>query len=786
MNSPDEKQFFNEEVAKQLPILFFNDILIFPQTVTPIVIEKELLKSVVEVSQQKHQGLFILCYQKEISSKTETNISLPKTGVVSKLLQVILFPNGKQKLLVEGLYKVRIHQIDTLNQIPIAHFEISAEIESESTFVEAAKRHVIDQFRLYAQGQRSFPMEVVNAVESLSDPFRIANFVSSHIFCPSEKKQSVLDAESQLDVLIEVSSLLNSEIELSILEKKIDNQVRDRINRSQKQFYLQEQLKQIKRELGEVEDSDEFGDIQHLRKALKKSKMPKIVRTKVEEELERLKQMPLLSPEASVIRSYLDWLFALPWVTIAKENRSISDAQTILNDDHYGLEKPKERILEYLAVLELVGSIRGPILCFVGPPGVGKTSLGRSIARALNRSFVRVSLGGVRDEAEIRGHRRTYIGSMPGRIIQGMKKAGTKNPVFLLDEIDKMNVDFRGDPASALLEVLDPEQNKGFSDHYLEVEYDLSEVFFITTANTKHAIPEALLDRMEIIPLLGYLSPEKLQIAKQFLVPKQLKEHGLSTANCLITDDILEKVIDEYTRESGVRELERQLATICRKSARQIAENHLKNVELTTSNLEQFLGVPKFVETSFDGQPRIGTAIGLAWTSTGGELLKVQVVNTPGKGKYTLTGQLGDVMKESGFAALSLIKTRYEELHLEWDLFEKRDLHVHVPEGAVPKDGPSAGITLATALYSSLSKKAVRGDFAMTGEVTLEGDVLPIGGLPEKLMSAKRMGIPNVILPKSNLRELSEVPVSVREGLTIFPVSTINEVWKLVIVDFGT
>ena len=575
MSTKREMRENDEEISRILPVMPMRELALFPQTVAPVLINREQTKRAIEQAQQ-HNGQILLLLEPEPGTEETAPNDYPRVGVVARVLQILTLPNGMSKLLVEGLFRAEVEDHFITGDLWQAKFHPFVMHDSDETATEAARRHAIDLFRRYAAAQRNIPDELVNAADSFTDGQRVSDFVGSHILCAPFRKQALLDAPTPLDSLLACATLLVSETELVNLEKEIEGQVRERINKSQRQYFLQEQLRQIKKELGESEDADDFGDVIHYRKLIKKAKMPKEVKAKADEEMERLKQMPMLSPEATVVRGYLDWMVSLPWSVKTADRESIFDAQKILDEDHYGLFKPKERILEYLSVLQLVGKVRGPILCFVGPPGVGKTSLGRSIARALDRKFVRVSLGGVRDEAEIRGHRRTYIGSLPGRIIQGLKKAGSKNPVFLLDEIDKMAVDFRGDPASALLEVLDPEQNRTFTDHYLEVEFDLSEVLFITTANHRSAIPEPLLDRMETIELLGYLPPEKLQIAKQFLVPKQVAEHGLIDNKLSFLDKALMRIVDEYTREAGVRELERSIAmgvpkdgaTHCRKENR--------------------------------------------------------------------------------------------------------------------------------------------------------------------------------------------------------------------------
>lgn len=617
-------------------------------------------------------------------------------------------------------------------------------------------------------------MAVLNSVD---EPGRLADLIASNLRMKPEEAQKILECEDPVERLKLVNEKLAKEVEVATMQAKIQNMAREGMDKAQREFFLREQLKAIKRELGEGADEQE--ELEELRKALKKAGLPTKIMKEAEKQLRRLESMHPDSSEATVIRTYLDWLAELPWKKVSKDRLDIKEAEKILNEDHYDLEKVKERILEYLSVRKLNPQMKGPILCFVGPPGVGKTSLGRSIARALNRKFVRMSLGGMKDEAEIRGHRRTYIGSMPGRIIQGIKEAGTKNPVFMLDEIDKVGTDFRGDPSSALLEVLDPEQNNSFTDHYLNVPYDLSKVMFICTANMLDTIPPALLDRMEVIRIPGYTEQEKVKIAQQYLLPRQINENGLKPEQIQIRASTLLKVIREYTREAGLRNLERELGTICRKVARKIAEGQKGPFRITSQNLHKYLGAPKYLSEEKESNLPPGIALGLAWTPFGGEVLNIEVSVLPGKGKLLLTGQLGEVMKESAQAALSYARSRAKEFGLEPDFIEKNDLHIHVPAGATPKDGPSAGITICAALVSSLSGKSLPGDTAMTGEITLRGRVLPVGGIKEKILAAVTYGLKQVIIPKKNLKDLEEIPKELRKKIKIKSVEHVDELWTL-------
>jgi len=682
------------------------------------------------------------------------------------------------KVLVEGMQRGRIigfEENSDYYEVEVARIEENVQVTPE---LKALMRSIEGQFEQYAKLNQKIPLESITAISNITEPHRFADTIASYMVFQIGEKQDMLDTFSPEDRLNKIITSLKSEMEILKIEKRVHGRVRKQMERSQKEFYLNEQMKAIQKELGK---RDEFkSDLDELVAKIKKAKMPKEVNEKADKELRRLEGMQPMSAEATVVRNYIDWLVDLPWKAGPGSDKvNLKQAQKILDDDHYGLEKVKERIVEHLAVMKLVKNMKGPILCLVGPPGVGKTSLGKSVARATGRKFVRISLGGVRDEAEIRGHRRTYIGAMPGKIVQGMKKAGTLNPVFLLDEVDKMSVDFRGDPSSALLEVLDPEQNNNFNDHFLEVDYDLSKVLFICTANVLHTIPQPLQDRMEVIRLAGYTEEEKLSIATKFLVPKKLKEHGLTTRNLKIGKTILQKIIQEYTREAGVRSLEREIGTLCRKAAMQVVEKGKKtSVDLKPAGLNKYLGVPKFSKDVERKESEVGVATGLAWTEFGGELLNIEVITTPGTGKVTLTGKLGEVMKESAQAALSYVRQRSAELGLPKNFYQKVDLHLHIPEGAIPKDGPSAGITIAVAIISALTGNPVRRDITMTGEVTLTGKVLPIGGLKEKALAAHRVKIATIIIPKDNEKDVPEIPENVRKKINFIAVESMDEVIK--------
>jgi len=781
MSKPETLQSEEEtqpKIPESLPVFPVRDQVIFPRMVFPLLVGREGTLRAIEAAMM-NERLLLLLAQQDAAMDEVTFDDLFRIGIVAKIVQVMKLPNGMVKVLIEGITRARVTEPVEKEGYLAANLVPIVTSARQDIRLEGAQRHAVTLFREYVPLNRSLPDELLYTIDSIKDPQRLADYLAAQLNVPYQHKQRILEAQTPYDQFVEIANQLAHEIEVLQVERSIEGQVRERISTSQRTFFLQEQMRAIKRELGD-EAEDDFGDVLAYQKKLEEMKLSPPAREKVEEELEKLKGMPMLSPEATVVRNYLDWVLALPWSKKTRDRHDIARAARILDEDHYGLSKPKERILEHLAVLSLVKRMRGPIICLVGPPGVGKTSLGRSIARALNRKFVRVSLGGVRDEAEIRGHRRTYIGSQPGRILQSMRKAAVINPVFLLDEIDKMSVDFRGDPSSALLEVLDPEQNATFSDHYLEVEYDLSQVLFVTTANTRDGIPLALQDRMEIIELPGYLTEEKLHIAEGFLIPKQIKEHGLKASDLRFTRDAILQIIEAYTREAGVRELERMIAKAVRRIARQRVENGKANgqIRVGAGRLKTLLGIPRHHRSQLDFEPMLGGAIGLAWTPVGGDVLKIQVRTMPGKFQLTLTGQLGEVMKESAQASLTYIRSKAKDLGVDEKMFKEREIHIHIPEGAVKKDGPSAGVTLATALLSALSGKLVRGDLAMTGEIALQGEVLPVGGINEKVMAAQRAGIRTVLMPEENMPEWEDRPKGVGKGLDVKFVSHIEDVWK--------
>ncbi|MDP8238463.1 MAG: endopeptidase La [Candidatus Hatepunaea meridiana] len=769
------------QVPDKLPVLPLRDIVVFPHMVIPLIVGRSGTLNALERAKST-DNLITLIAQKDGTVEEPSSADMYRVGVLGRIEQIMKLPNGLAKVLVEGLIRIKVTRYFKDGKSLRANIKILEDETVMTPPLEAARRHLTTLFKEFVALNRQIPDEIGMTIEHVNNPRRLSDFVIMHLNRDLREKQSYLETKDAYDLLVRLARQLNKEIEILNIEQNIEGKVKDKITKSQRNYFLQEQLRAIKKELGEDSD-DDISDVIEYQRKVKKAKLPKEASQKAKEEIKRLENTPMMSPEATVIRTYLDWMISIPWHKTTKDNRDIENASFILDEDHYGLEKPKERILEHLAIIAIAGKIRGPLLCLVGPPGVGKTSLGKSVARSLNREFVRISLGGVRDEAEIRGHRRTYIGSMPGRIIQSMKKAGTVNPVFLLDEVDKMSIDFRGDPSSALLEVLDPEQNHAFSDHYIEVDYDLSQVLFITTANTRDGIPWPLQDRMEIIELPGYLHQEKYEIAKRFLFPKQLKESGLSEKQINLTNNAIHKIIERYTREAGVRELERNIAKIMRKSARVLISEKKNSLPLKidTRTASRMLGVARYEERIIDGQDKIGAAIGLAWTPVGGDLLMIEAETMRGKGTLTLTGHLGDVMQESARAALTSVRARAKEIGFKSEEYLKQEVHVHLPEGAVRKDGPSAGITLAVTLASAFSKRPVRGDVAMTGEITLRGDILPIGGLREKLMAAVRAGVKTVIIPENNRRELAEVPLAVRRPLEIVSVKNIDEVFDIML-----
>ncbi|MRG26828.1 endopeptidase La [Laceyella tengchongensis] len=769
-----------KEEERTLPLLPLRGLIVFPTMVLHLDVGRERSVQALEKAMVDDEHHILLATQKEIQIEEPLAEDIYEIGTVAKVRQMLKLPNGTIRVLVEGLKRARIKEYVDSEECYIVTYEELAGIDEGDMDTEALMRSVLDHFEQYLRLSKKISPETYSVVSDIEEPGRLADVITSHLPLKISDKQSILetiDVKARLEKLL---AIIHNEKEVLELEKKISSRVKKQMEKTQKEYYLREQMKAIQKELGEKEGR--LAEAEELREKLAELEASEDVKEKIEKEIDRLEKIPTTSAEGGVVRTYIEWLLDLPWQRVTVDDLDLAKAETILDEDHYGLEKVKERVLEYLAVQQMVKQLKGPILCLAGPPGVGKTSLARSIARALNRHFVRISLGGVRDEAEIRGHRRTYVGAMPGRIIQGMKQAGSANPVFLLDEIDKMSMDFRGDPSAALLEVLDPNQNNTFSDHYIEIPFDLSKVMFVTTANAVHNIPRPLLDRMEVIYISGYTELEKEQISKSYLIPKQLKEHGLTKEQLQIQGAATLKLIRHYTREAGVRNLERTIGTLCRKAAKQIVSGKKNKVVITAKNLEEYLGPEKFRYGRAEETDQVGMATGLAWTETGGDTLSVEVSLLPGKGKLTLTGQLGDVMKESAQAAFSFIRSRAEALNIDPDFHEKMDVHVHVPEGAIPKDGPSAGITMATALVSALTNIPVSRFVAMTGEITLRGRVLPIGGLKEKALSAHRAGIQHVIIPKDNEKDLEEIPKSVRKDLVFTAVSQMDEVLKLALV----
>ncbi len=760
-------------VKRVLSLLPLRGILVFPYTVIHLDVGREKSIQAVEEAMLKEHMIF-LSSQKEAQTDDPGVEDIYQIGTVAEVKQLLKLPGGTIRVLVEGIARARIREYRSFEPFIRVEVEQYSEAFAKTTEVEALMRHLVYQFEQYVKLSKRVPPETVVSVINLEEPGRLADIVASQLPLRVEDKESVLEAVDIVERLERLCAIVTRELEIVELERKINIRVRKQMEKTQKEYYLREQIKAIQKELGEKDERVAEGE--ELREKIAQAKLPKEVEEKALKEVERLEKMPPMAAEATVVRNYLDLIVALPWSKTTRDRLDINLAEKILEEDHYGLTKVKERILEYLAIRKLNKKMKGPILCFVGPPGVGKTSLGKSIARALERKFVRISLGGVRDEAEIRGHRRTYVGALPGRILHGMRNAGTKNPVFLLDEVDKMSADFRGDPSSALLEVLDPEQNNSFSDHYLEMPFDLSNVMFITTANVQHSIPRPLLDRMEVINISGYTEEEKLQIAMRHLLPKQLKEHGLTGVNLNLSDKTILKLIREYTRESGVRNLERELASVCRKTAKQIVSGKGDRARVTVQTLEQYLGTPRYRYGLAEEEDQVGVATGLAWTETGGDTLAIEVSVYPGTGKLNLTGKLGDVMKESAQAGYSYVRSRTCQLGVDAGVYEKRDIHVHIPEGAIPKDGPSAGITMATALASALTERKVRRDVAMTGEITLRGRVLPIGGIKEKVLAARRAGIKTIILPRDNKKDLDEIRQKVKGKMQFILVDHMDEV----------
>jgi ATP-dependent Lon protease len=770
----------NVDVIETLPMVPLRDVVVFPHMMIPFVIGRPSSIKALEYALVKGKRIF-LSAQHDATRDNPGPDEIHTLGTICNIVQSLKLPDGNVKVLVEGLDRGRALEFkEHEGFFKVVCKLIPKQMESGSG-VEALMSKVIALFEQYVKLSNNLHYDAMLAAVRIEDPGKQADTIASHLVVGVEEKQNLLEIFAPQERLQRIHAILEAEVEKLQVDKRIQGRVKKQMERAQKEYYLNEKMKAIQKELGRKDDR--LNEVEELRKKIEMAKMPKEAEDRALQELKRLEAMPPMSAEATVSRNYLDWLIAVPWSKRTRERKDLLAAEKILNEDHYGLEKVKERIVEFLAVRQLVNKPKGPILCFVGPPGVGKTSLAKSIARCTNRKFVRMSLGGVRDEAEIRGHRRTYIGAFPGQIIQMMKKAGAKNPVFLLDEVDKMSMDFRGDPSAALLEVLDPEQNHSFTDHYIDVEFDLSSVFFIATANVLHTIPQPLQDRMEVLRLPGYTEPEKVEIAKRHLIAKQVKSHGLQDKNVGFTDEALQEMIRRYTREAGVRNMEREISSIFRKVARKVVlEGKEFHETITGENVTNYLGIPRYRKSRQEEVNEIGMATGLAWTEVGGEILPIEVTLMPGKGAVRLTGKLGDVMQESAHAAMSYVRSRADQLGIAPGFNRKVDIHIHVPEGAIPKDGPSAGITIATALVSALTKTAVRRDVAMTGEITLRGKVFPIGGVKEKLLAAHRIGITTIVLPRENEKDLSDIPKNVLEALTVELVEHVDEVLKVALV----
>jgi ATP-dependent Lon protease len=757
--------------VRAYPVLPLRDIVVFPHMIVPLFVGREKSVRALEKVTQSDTSI-LLATQKNASDDDPATNAIFEVGTLARVLQLLKLPDGTVKVLVEGTQRARILKYTDRSEFYEAETVVVEDTIGERIEAEALSRSAVTEFESYVKLSKKVPLEVVRVLQQIDDHGRIADTLTSHLAVRIADKQGILETNSVTERLDKVLRLMQSEISVLQVEKRIRSRVKRQMEKGQREYYLNEQMKAIQKELGDEEGPGELAEIED---KIKKAKLSKEAREKARHELKKLRQMPPMSAESTVVRNYLDWLLSIPWGRSAKIKKDLGRAQEILDSDHYGLDKVKERIVEYLAVQQRANRLTGPILCLVGPAGVGKTSLGKSIARATGRDFVRVSLGGVRDEAEIRGHRRTYIGSMPGKIIQSMRKAKSTNPLFLLDEVDKMGADFRGDPSSALLEVLDPEQNHTFNDHYLEVDYDLSQVMFVTTANTLN-IPPPLKDRMEIIRIAGYTESEKVEIARKHLMPKVLSKHGVNAHEWAIEEDALLMLIRRYTREAGVRNLERELSTLIRKAVKELMTLKKKSVQVTETNLSDYLGVARYRYGEMEAKDQVGVVTGLAWTEVGGELLTIEGVMMPGKGKMIVTGNLRDVMKESISAAASYVRSRAVDFGIEPPLFDRRDIHVHVPEGATPKDGPSAGVAMVTAIVSVMTGIPARRDVAMTGEITLRGRVWPIDGLKEKLLAALRGGIKTVLIPKENVKDLAEIPDSVKGALKIIPVSRMDEV----------
>lgn len=763
-----------------LPFLPLRDIVIFPHMVVPLFVGRAKSVTGLSTAMSLDKRIF-LATQKSAAVDNPGEKDMFKTGIIGTVLQLLRLPDGTVKALVEGKQRARMTRFIPKNNYYVAEVELIVEPPIAEIEREAVTRTVIDAFEEYSKINKNVSKDVISNVSAIKDVSQLADTIAAHFNFKLHDKQQLLKTVSPVERMTLLYGLMQAEIEIYKTEQRVKGRVKKQMEKTQRDYYLNEQMRAIQKEMGTKDDYK--SELDELENRIKRKRVSKETASRVQQEFKKLKLMAPMSAEGTVVRNYIEWLISLPWFVRSKLRLDIDKAETILEEDHYGLEKPKERILEYLAVQKLVKKIRGPILCLVGPPGVGKTSLAKSVARSTGREFIRLSLGGVRDEAEIRGHRRTYIGAMPGKIIQSIKKAKVQNPVFCLDEVDKMSMDFRGDPSAALLEVLDPEQNYAFNDHYLDVDYDLSEILFITTANSLHGIPPPLQDRMEIIQLPGYTEYDKLQIALGFLVPKQTKTNGLSEENIVFTNNALQTIIRLYTREAGVRNLEREIASVCRKVARKITKDDGKKfVKVTSQTIQKYLGAPRFRYGQLEEKDEIGLATGMAWTQVGGELLSIETVVLPGRGKLTVTGKLGEVMQESAQAALSYVRSRAHELGLEKQFYRKLDIHIHVPEGATPKDGPSAGITMATSIVSALLKKPVYRDLAMTGEITLRGRILPIGGLKEKILAAHRGGISQLIIPEENKKDLKDIPAKIMKRFEVIMASHMDDVLTRAVV----
>ncbi|MGI6364311.1 MAG: endopeptidase La [Bacillota bacterium] len=765
-------------ITRVMPLLALRGILVFPNMIVHLDVGREKSVAALEKAMVDDNEILLV-------SQQQANLDEPgpddlfSVGTVASIKQVLKLPGGTVRVLVEGLARARLINFLDTEPFFLVEAELLAEDETVTPETEAYMRALLHQFERYIKMSKKIPVDTLVSVSEIEEPGRLADIITSHLSLKVDQKQQILEASNSLERLELLTQILTRENEMLEVERRLGARVRKQMEKNQREYYLREQMKAIQKELGERDGASE--DAESFRQQLAAATMPDEVREKLEKEIDRLERTPPASPENVVLRNYLEWTLALPWGKSSRDRLDLKKAENILNQDHYGLDKVKERILEFLAVRKLAKSLKSPIICLIGPPGVGKTSLAKSVARAMQREFVRISLGGVRDEAEIRGHRRTYVGAMPGRIIQGMRQAGTANPVFLLDEVDKMSTDFRGDPSAALLEVLDPEQNSTFSDHYIEVPFDLSKVLFITTANAQHPIPQPLQDRMEIIYLSGYTEEEKVEIVRRHILPKLLKEHGLGRDQMKISPHAIRSVIRNYTREAGVRDLERNLARVCRKVARQVVAGDDGLIRITVQNLHHYLGAARYKRREQDFEPAVGVATGLAWTQFGGDVLNVEATIMPGTGRLILTGKLGDVMKESAQTALSVVRSRSDQLEIGEDFFQKHDIHIHVPEGAIPKDGPSAGVTIASALYSAISNKKLRRNIAMSGEITLQGRVLPVGGIKEKVLAAHRNGIETIILPRDNEKDSEDIPANIQRRLKLIWVDEIDSILARVI-----